>query len=85
VIKLTVKDLVYKINIQHYDQSLTIVTISDGDVVRGTGLASRHHLDQFNKAIGRKIAFGRALEDAGFTKDQRTMLWNAYFEKVRAI
>src|SRR3990167_2118717 len=35
--------------------------------------------DQFVKETGRRIALGRVLRDAGFSKEQRTVLWSSYF------
>ena len=41
--------------------------------------------DQFNKAIGRKVALTRALESnfPGNTKEFRTKLWKKYFELTK--
>lgn len=44
----------------------------------GAGIC--HPNDQFNKAIGRKVALGRALEL--FPRDIRRQIWKAYFEFV---
>ena len=43
------------------------------------GCAQCCHLDNFNRAKGRKIAFGRALSP--LPKDVRTSLWRAYLTK----
>jgi hypothetical protein len=39
--------------------------------------------DQFNKAIGRKVAFGRALLSTPMNKHERKQLWESYFSKCR--
>ena len=59
-----------------YDQEEKIV---------GRGWAECSPKDNFSKMKGRKVSFGRALEDAGDllfeTEDKswRTEMWNAYF------
>ena len=41
--------------------------------------------DQFNKAIGRKIALTRAMQNPflGFSKATRTKIWKRYFELTK--
>ena len=41
----------------------------------GAGLC--HPNDQFNKAIGRKVALARAI--SGLPRETRTQIWKAYF------
>lgn len=43
------------------------------------GYSILNRKDLFDKKIGRKLSFHRALENAGFTKDERTEVMNAYF------
>jgi hypothetical protein len=46
------------------------------------GRARASRADQFSRAVGRKLAFTRAIEP--LPKDLRTMLWDAYWRQVRA-
>jgi hypothetical protein len=46
------------------------------------GVARCHPADSFVKSDGRKLALGNALRTSGFTKDQRTEIWDQYFESV---
>lgn len=39
--------------------------------------------DNFNKAIGRKLALTRALEGSKFSKEERTAIWETYFDIVK--
>jgi hypothetical protein len=49
------------------------------------GYAHCHPSDQFNKAVGRKLALTRILEHPTLklNKAQRTKVWNAYFEWLK--
>lgn len=42
------------------------------------GLAICHENDQFNKAVGRKISLGRALQP--LPRELRKQIWYAYFK-----
>lgn len=50
----------------------------------GIGAAKCHFKDVnvYNKNTGRKISLTNALIDAGFDKNRRTKVWNAYFEML---
>jgi hypothetical protein len=39
--------------------------------------------DQFDKSRGRKIAFTRALEGLGATREERTQFWQAYWDAIK--
>ena len=41
------------------------------------------HEDNFDKAFGRKKALTRALEDSGFDKHLRTIVWEFYWSMVK--
>lgn len=45
------------------------------------GVAECNENDLFTKSFGRKLAFGRAI--AFLDRKSRTILWRAFFEKVR--
>lgn len=42
------------------------------------GLAIVHPNDNFNKKVGRKVSFTKALNSMRFTKSQRTNIWKQY-------
>jgi hypothetical protein len=50
------------------------------NVLLGEGVAVCHPNDNFEKRIGRKVAFGKAVSDTGFNKEGRTALWDAFFD-----
>ena len=50
-----------------------------------SGLAHQSPRDIFNKAIGRKIALGRALQKTDFSKEDRTIFWKIYFDHCKII
>jgi hypothetical protein len=37
--------------------------------------------DNYNKHIGRKLSFGRAIDDMGLDKEEKTILWKAFLDK----
>ena len=47
------------------------------------GRATKSHGDQFNKATGRKIALGRALQQLTADRAVRADAWRQYFEQTR--
>lgn len=47
----------------------------------GTAICSRQ--DQFNRAVGRKVALTRALKP--FDKETRTRFWKRYFEVLGGV
>ena len=58
-------------------------THKDFNKTFGEGLAYCSINDNFERAIGRKIALTRALKDAGFDKDTRTAIWKEYLGLVK--
>jgi len=55
---------------------------SESDDFYGVGVARLNPNDSFCKRTGRKIALGRAMDEAGFTRVERGLIWNAYFKIV---
>jgi hypothetical protein len=53
--------------------------------VVGWGEALLHHKDQFCRVKGRKMAFGRALQDMKIPKAERKLWWDAYKERMRIV
>lgn len=41
-----------------------------------------YYKDQFSKETGRKISMTKALENAGFSKEERTVFWETYFARL---
>ena len=78
----------YRINFK-YSGHTTMCTIecvrhdgvfkTDGQVI-GTGQTSCHKNDRFVKAVGRKLALKRAMQDSDLSKDERQFLWLKYFQ-----
>ena len=60
----------------------TLCFIAKPDGTMKTGSAQLHHLDHFNRVVGRKIAFGRALKNITQDPSERREVWNAYFGLV---
>lgn len=58
-------------------------TGGDGFRALGSGLATCHRLDNFNKETGRKIALKYALKAAGFNENERRLVWEGYFNRPR--
>ena len=56
----------------------------DRDVLVGAGFAQCSENDHFEKAIGRKVSFTRALKSANLPKEVRRELWKAYFEAIES-
>lgn len=55
--------------------------ITDGkakDKVLGMGVSICSKRDQFNYVTGRKLALGRALKAADFTKEERQEVWEEF-------
>lgn len=42
------------------------------------GYARCHPNDNFNKEKGRQFSLNKALDDTSFSKEERTIFWNAY-------
>lgn len=67
----------------HLDENGRITRNPDGSVkatVLGHGIAHCNVSDNFNKAIGRKIALKGALRDIG--RNVRRSIWLAYFQRT---
>lgn len=57
--------------------------ILKGDHLVGYGISYKHKNDVFEKPIGRKVSFKRALMETSFNKEIRTQLWTEYFSYVK--
>lgn len=53
-----------------------------GPKITFVGQSVCHKGDQFYKALGRKIAFKRALEVASFSRETRRVFWRAYMAEI---
>jgi len=78
----------YRENKKKHVKQLTICSINqieEGDETMeiGIGIAKCCTGDQFLKAKGRKLALNRALQNSGLGKEQRTEIWNNYFQKSK--
>jgi len=84
----------YKVHFAHYGFGTQCeINQVKGDALRhiASGQSNRNPADTPNKAVGRKIALGRALirHDAEgnrretFPKSSRKLFWDAYFAKLR--
>lgn len=60
----------------HTDCFITYVDNPENHAAEGRAICSA--LDQFNKAVGRKVALTRALKP--FDKEIRTRFWKAYWK-----
>jgi hypothetical protein len=49
--------------------------------ILGKGTSHCSKGDIFNKEVGRKLALTRAVKQTTLTKDQRTAMWNDYFNR----
>jgi hypothetical protein len=62
----------------------TITHITECDIfderyiLIGHGVSLCSSVDQFKKSTGRKISLTRALNDANFSREQRTEFWDRY-------
>ena len=57
----------------------TICRITQDEKVLGKGIAECSPNDNFEYITGRKIALTRALKSAGFSTDQRRIVWDTFF------
>ncbi len=62
-----------------FQTECSIFDVNDANTVLGTGLAQCHTIDHFNKTVGRKLSFQRALENAGFNKVNRAFGWAEFW------
>lgn len=70
---------VYKVRFYHLiTDRKTICEVYVNNAKFAMGVAFTHPKDRYNRKIGRKIAFGRAI--SVFGKDKRTKLWEAYLK-----
>ena len=53
------------------------------EVSFGIGVAYCSEEDNFERAVGRKLALTRALRDSDFTKEERAMIWETYNDMVK--
>ena len=73
-----------KINASYhpFETQCSIMKIEDNkadEEVIAVGLASCSIYDQFKYAVGRKLALKRAIEDFNVSKNDRSIIWTAYF------
>ncbi|MFW5794643.1 MAG: hypothetical protein ACOCV1_04075 [Bacillota bacterium] len=61
---------------EDHKASYCIIETPDGEVYKG--VAKLHYKDTFCKDKGRKESMKRALRKAGFSKEQRAEVWEAY-------
>jgi hypothetical protein len=62
----------------------TVCTIMDDatEAPLGTGLARQNPKDPYNKWVGKKVSFTKALMQSGhFDKGERGLLWNEFIKK----
>lgn len=55
----------------------------DPELIYSYGKVVLYKDDQYNKATGRKLALGKALEDGDFSRDDRALIWKGYFEQIK--
>lgn len=61
-------------------QTECTLTLKDGATIgRGSALCSEQ--DNFVKETGRKISLAKALKDANFSREERTLVWQGYFDR----
>ena len=60
-------------------RAVTDCIINGGYPVRGSSRCHVH--DQFDRSVGRKISLTRAIY--GFSKADRTIIWNEYFKHCK--
>lgn len=56
---------------------------NDKDQMVADGHTIVHNKDNYDKKKGRKLAFGRAIVNAGIPKEERRELWEQYFSKCK--
>jgi hypothetical protein len=66
----------------HGGTTLCFIKDEDSGALLATGSAVCTLLDVYNKAVGRKISFTRALSLLDVSKEQRTIIWEEYFDTV---
>jgi len=85
--KVQIKNNIYYIGFKHENncdkedcRSYTHCSIKKEGVETpiGTGIAQLSLKDTYDKEKGRKITLGRALANAGFTKEEKTVFWEQY-------
>lgn len=83
-----INDVDHKVFFKHEKQpenhpTATRCTIvnKDTDATVAEAEARCNPIDRFEYTIGRKLAFKRALDNAGFTRDERSAAWAAYNPK----
>jgi hypothetical protein len=82
--KVTLDSTIYRIYWRYAQEKYSACFIvDDQDNLVGEGIACRCGLDRWDKAVGRKIAFSRALEEAGFNSRQRKEFWLAFHNTIK--
>ncbi|MEK6860551.1 MAG: hypothetical protein AABY07_01140 [Nanoarchaeota archaeon] len=60
---------------------VTACRMAQDDDPVAVGMAFCHIMDNYNKAMGRKIAFTRALDNLGIEKKEREIAWCEFFSR----
>lgn len=81
--KVQIDEDEYEITFRHFSKTShspgTSCFIQKGAFIR-IGETILHPKDNYNRNIGRKMSMARALKEGFFTKEQRTLFWDKYFE-----
>lgn len=65
--------------LQSNETQCEVVLERNGETKVGLGLAWKSENDLFEKEEARKHSLRRALKENGFTREERTIVYNAYF------
>lgn len=83
----SVKNLSFNFEYAYNALGVKIVTyciVTDkNDKVLAKGDAICHEHDRFVKSTGRKLALARVLKLLNLDRDDRKLVWDTYFEKVK--
>lgn len=75
----------YRIGFRHEVPVETQCFVRVGEELVAAGYASCAPCDNFSRVKGRKISMSRAMLNAGFTKEERSQVWQEYFKKQQKI
>lgn len=83
--KVHVNNQEYKLKFYHQTGNkyprITRCFICQGDEVIGDGISFCSLSDTYCKETGRRLTLMRALNDAGFSREERTLFWQTYFQR----
>ena len=82
--QITIEDRTYRVAFEHdrhHWTTLCVIQEAGGRQLFSTGLAACSPQDNFNRAVGRKIALSRAVQRA-FPREQRRAFWVAYWSAL---